>query len=285
MPRYINPRRLWVGSFIPDWLERWDLPSPGAKLAYARLVRFAGENAEAWPGRQTAAEEIGVSTSQWDRYVKHLVRLRLIEVKRVGRGAANRYLFLWHDRMDATHETVDSGLLTSDDSPSADVSTLESADVSTPLKGRESDEEDQGRESEDVSGDDSDSQLLPFETHPFTLQLIDEFRGHMDPDEVDSGLALIRKSGRAKRGLTDTQVEACITKYGERSGLPAFQIFGLMVSACNGAAAREWSDPSRGVQNWLRMHFDRKASEQQPRRAGAKTSSPYSRESRFGEGG
>ena len=47
---YFNPYKLFVGSFIPEWLERRKEISPGAKLCYARLLRHA-DRETGLPGR------------------------------------------------------------------------------------------------------------------------------------------------------------------------------------------------------------------------------------------
>ena len=45
-----NPFRLFTGIFIPEALVRSELVSPGAKMAYGRLARYAGQDGRCWAG-------------------------------------------------------------------------------------------------------------------------------------------------------------------------------------------------------------------------------------------
>lgn len=94
------------GSFVPNALMRWNGVSPGAKLAYARLAQFAGEDGECFPSQETLASELGVSVVQVKRYVKELVTANLLRVERPqGRDRLahknNRYTFIWHPIFDS----------------------------------------------------------------------------------------------------------------------------------------------------------------------------------------
>ena len=116
MTRYINPRALLEGSFIPDWLmQRTDI-SPGAKLCYARLAKyFNKDKGVAWPKIETMADELGASKRQIDTYLKALKDAGLIEAERKGLGRSNRYRFpdpdisVFLDTQDPAHlETQDT---------------------------------------------------------------------------------------------------------------------------------------------------------------------------------
>lgn len=102
MKMYINPYKRFHGSFIPEWLERMKGITPGAKICYARLCRYAGKNGMAYPKNDTLAEAIGVSDRQIRRYITELEESKLIETKQRGFGKPNLYYFLEHDFMDAT---------------------------------------------------------------------------------------------------------------------------------------------------------------------------------------
>src|SRR5436305_363054 len=98
-----NPYRMFHGSFIPEAVSRYRGISPGAKLIYGRLCRYAGEDGSAFPGLPTLALETGLRVTQARDYVKELEKSRFIEVDREsrhyrkdGRGGSNRYFFLWH---------------------------------------------------------------------------------------------------------------------------------------------------------------------------------------------
>ena len=73
-----NPFRLFTGIFIPDGLVRADGISPGAKLTYGRLVRYAGQDGACYPAVPTLAAEIGVSVRQTQYYLAELEREKLI---------------------------------------------------------------------------------------------------------------------------------------------------------------------------------------------------------------
>jgi hypothetical protein len=93
----INPFKLFIGAFVPNWLmERADV-SPGAKLCYGRLCQFAGREGLANPRQETLAESLGVSVRSVRNYLDELVTLRLLEEVRKGRDKANEYAFLSHE--------------------------------------------------------------------------------------------------------------------------------------------------------------------------------------------
>ncbi len=82
------------GAWLPNGLlERTDL-SPGAKLAYARLCQFAGQDGLAYPPIATLGNEIGVKERRAWELVAELEEARLIE-RRPTAGKTNRFVFLW----------------------------------------------------------------------------------------------------------------------------------------------------------------------------------------------
>ena len=94
-----NPFRLFTGIFIPEGLVRANGLSPGAKLTYGRLVRYAGQDGKCFPAVPTLATEIGVSVRQTQYYLAELEREKLIRrVTRIAAGGqtSNAYQFLWH---------------------------------------------------------------------------------------------------------------------------------------------------------------------------------------------
>jgi len=62
-----NPFRLFTGIFIPESLVRSNLVSPGAKMAYGRLARYAGQDGRCFPAVETLGQEIGVGERQAQR--------------------------------------------------------------------------------------------------------------------------------------------------------------------------------------------------------------------------
>jgi hypothetical protein len=94
-----NPYGLFTGIFVPEALARFTQLSPGAKLAYGRLARYAGQDGNCFPAVATLASEIGVGLRQAQKYLAELERLCLI--RRITRFAekgqtSNSFQFLWH---------------------------------------------------------------------------------------------------------------------------------------------------------------------------------------------
>lgn len=122
--RLINPWRLWFGAFVPEWLMQRSEPSPGAKLAYARLCRFAGKQGVARPFLSDLGEELGVGERQARRYVAELAKCDLVEIERRGHGESNLYRFPAHEWMNLTGEELDT----------PDTSVRSRADTSVPSR-------------------------------------------------------------------------------------------------------------------------------------------------------
>lgn len=178
----INPYRLFVGSFIPNWLLRCPDLSHGAKLAYARLCQYADkETGEAWPGQDAWADEIGVSVRQLRRYVDELECFKLIEVVQRGQSETNFYRFLAHPLMSGQDRSDMSG------PGRSKVSGQDRSKVSGPLL-IESIEENQRRESSGAV------QSLPFQTKEFSdawndwLKYRRELKKPLTPSTIKSQL-------------------------------------------------------------------------------------------------
>jgi hypothetical protein len=100
MQQYINPYRLWVGAFIPNWLCcRYEI-SQGAKLCYARLAQYAGKDGSCYPSQESLSAELGVSERTVRDYIGELKQEKLIDVKQRGLQHANEYFFLVHPWME-----------------------------------------------------------------------------------------------------------------------------------------------------------------------------------------
>lgn len=108
--RRFNPYKLFTGGIVPEWLLRRSEISPGGKLVYARLARYAGEHGAAFPKVRTLASEVGLSTRQTQRYIAELEKAALLETDRTRNivGQPSRYFFLWHTWIDEALN-VDSG--------------------------------------------------------------------------------------------------------------------------------------------------------------------------------
>src|SRR5690242_3185637 len=91
-----NPYKHFTGSWLPTWLLQRRELSPGAKLVYARLARYAGKRGVAYPRQSTLAEEIGLRERQVRTYLLELRKIGLIEARKSGTGKPSRYSFLTH---------------------------------------------------------------------------------------------------------------------------------------------------------------------------------------------
>jgi len=90
-----NPYKLFTGILIPEALVRFRGLSSGAKIAYGRLARYAGENGDCFPSIPTLAIEIGVGATQARAYVHELADRGFITIEQRS-GTSCIYTFLWH---------------------------------------------------------------------------------------------------------------------------------------------------------------------------------------------
>ena len=85
--------------------------SPGAKLTYGVLCRFAGKDGVCYPTLRTIAERLGVSERHAKRYLSELINQGYLERERGDRRGPNRYYFLWRPEFAAFElEGKDSSL-------------------------------------------------------------------------------------------------------------------------------------------------------------------------------
>ncbi len=91
-----NPYKRFTGILIPESLVRGPEISPGAKLCYGRLARYAGQDGKCFPAVQTLAAEIGVTERQGQNYLKELESRHLIR-RDFKPGKSSDFVFLWHD--------------------------------------------------------------------------------------------------------------------------------------------------------------------------------------------
>lgn len=104
--RLINPTHHTTFTQVPDWLlERTEL-SPGAKLCYARLARYFNAHPQhknvAAVSTTVMGEKLAVGERQVYSYIKELVAVGLIGVRRRGLGSPNHYVFFDHPWRDET---------------------------------------------------------------------------------------------------------------------------------------------------------------------------------------
>jgi len=107
----INPYKLFVGSFLPNWLLKRSEVTPGAKLLYARLSQYAGEDGECRPAQATLAAELGIAVRTVKAQLKELHRHELIDSQQRGFNKTNLYFFLSHEWMQSFRRVVQSDAL------------------------------------------------------------------------------------------------------------------------------------------------------------------------------
>ena len=211
----INPYRMFVGSFLPNWLLSRKELGAGPKLAYARLAQYAGKDGKAFPAIDTLAEELGKSTCQLYRDLKDLKTAGLIETEQRGLGQTNVYYFLRHAWM-SDQDPSDMR-----DADLSDVRGQDLADMRGPTILRESGEENQKKR---PRGGDRPSQEpplpIPSRAVPAPLKVSSEF------------------------------VSAQITAYADLWS--ETEVRQRIEEALNHKAARKWVHVELGVRNWLR---------------------------------
>ena len=65
--------------------------SPGAKLAYAMLLRYAWHNDFSFPGQVKLAEDMGVGERSVRTYLKELEAAKFLDIQQRGLGKTNIY--------------------------------------------------------------------------------------------------------------------------------------------------------------------------------------------------
>ena len=65
--------------------------SPGAKLTYAMLLKYAWQNDYCFPGQERLAKDMGVTDRSVRTYLQELEALRFVNIKQRGLGKPNLY--------------------------------------------------------------------------------------------------------------------------------------------------------------------------------------------------
>lgn len=90
----INPFKMFVGCFVPNWLMQSDKYTQGAKLTYGKLCQYSGSDGRCFPKKVTLAKDLCVSKSSAWKYVQELKDGGLIIEK------DGYFMFLQSDDMD-----------------------------------------------------------------------------------------------------------------------------------------------------------------------------------------
>lgn len=76
---------------VPNHALETKLLSPGAKLTFAMLLKYAWQNDFCFPGQERLAEDMGVSRASANTYIQELQRTKFIAITRRGQGRTNLY--------------------------------------------------------------------------------------------------------------------------------------------------------------------------------------------------
>ena len=76
---------------VPNFILRDSTLSIGAKVTYAMFLSYAWHNELCFPGQERLAEDMGMSVSRVNEFIKTLESAGLIEVNRRGQGKTNLY--------------------------------------------------------------------------------------------------------------------------------------------------------------------------------------------------
>jgi hypothetical protein len=77
---------------VPNHVLVSDRLSPGAKLTYAMLLKYAWQNDSCFPGQERLAKDMGVTDRSVRTYLQELEREQFIAIKQRGLGKPNLYV-------------------------------------------------------------------------------------------------------------------------------------------------------------------------------------------------
>ena len=76
---------------VPNHVLESEKISPGAKLAYTMLLKYAWQNNYCFPGQDRLAKDMGSGVRSVVRYIQELEKEDFIKIKRRGLGKPNIY--------------------------------------------------------------------------------------------------------------------------------------------------------------------------------------------------
>src|SRR5712692_4355275 len=77
---------------VPNHVLVSDKVSPGAKLAYAMLLKYAWQDDFCYPGQERLAKDMGVTDRSVRTYLQELEAQKFINIKQQGQGKSNFYV-------------------------------------------------------------------------------------------------------------------------------------------------------------------------------------------------
>jgi hypothetical protein len=192
-----NPKGLFYGALIPNWLLKRTELNLCAKVVWGRLYQYCNDEGRAFPKLETLAEELGCSLSGVKKAIYELEAAGLLTVEdHFAEHQGSDYFFVWHEWIEegarirtpapkdgAKYRTVPRQ--TQSSSRAKDSASHKRAGApatkelagelqSSSLKGRESEEESQGKESG-----------WPVASRPAGSPLTSTISPHLEANEVD----------------------------------------------------------------------------------------------------
>lgn len=76
---------------VPNHILESEKISPGAKLTYTMLLKYAWQNDFCFPGQDRLGKDMGVSRRSVNTYIQELEKKKFILIKRQGQGKPNVY--------------------------------------------------------------------------------------------------------------------------------------------------------------------------------------------------
>ena len=76
---------------LPNFVLKSETLSLGAKVTYALFLSYAWNNDFCFPGQDSLAENMGMSRTRANEFIKELEQAGLIEIQRRGQGKTNLY--------------------------------------------------------------------------------------------------------------------------------------------------------------------------------------------------
>src|SRR5438876_3064821 len=78
-------------TMVPNHVLVSDKVSPGAKLAYAMLLKYAWQDDFCYPGQERLAKDMGVTDRSVRTYLQELEGHKFVAIKQRGLGKPNLY--------------------------------------------------------------------------------------------------------------------------------------------------------------------------------------------------
>jgi biotin operon repressor len=76
---------------VPNYVLESESLTPGAKLAYTMLLKYAWNNDRCFPGQERLAKDMGIGRTSANTYIKELEKQGFLAIQRRGQGKTNIY--------------------------------------------------------------------------------------------------------------------------------------------------------------------------------------------------